>query len=209
MGSRARRTGFPEYPHQLSGLAQEAGEDAGDMPQVGLEHGDDPVFVVTLEGRQLPFAVGRLAKDAVDQWHDDHDEEIAAMRKSGWPEEKILHQEALGPEERGQWTGGGTVRTRMPDRRFPHHALASHEADGALSYEQLPVSSRWRWEYDPDGFTTRAAEFRTELSPGGSAEAYARGINRPAVSRAFEQALLEALEVCAQHPDSDPTSKQA
>ncbi|MER5210984.1 hypothetical protein ABT063_10475 [Streptomyces sp. NPDC002838] len=43
----------------------------------------------------------------------------------------------------------------------------------------------------------------------GSAEAHVRGINRSAVTRAFEQARVEALEVCAKHPDADLTSTQA
>ncbi|MFF4509024.1 hypothetical protein [Streptomyces sp. NPDC001401] len=58
-------------------------------------------------------------------------------------------------------------------------------------------------------FMTRAAEFRTEFRTGGSTEAHARGINRSAVTRTFEQARVEALEVCAKHPDSDLTSTQA
>ncbi|MFD4211088.1 hypothetical protein ACFWRG_34555, partial [Micromonospora tulbaghiae] len=76
-------------------------------------------------------------------------------------------------------------------------------------YEPLPMSSRWTWEFEHDGFTTRGAEFRTEFRPGGSTEAHARGINRSAVSRAFEEARVRALEVCAKHPDAGLTSTQA
>lgn len=106
------------------------------------------------------------------------------MRADGWPEEKIARRGALGPEGRERWAGGGAVWTRMPERQFLYSALASYEADGTLTYEPLPISCRWTWEFEPDGFTTRAAEFRTEFRPDGSTEAHARGINRSAVSRA-------------------------
>ncbi|OKK02352.1 integrase [Streptomyces sp. CB03234] len=201
--------GLPRVPRQSSGLAQETWKDAGDMPLDATEHGEDPVFVVTLGGREVPFADRQHAQDVADQWNDDHQDEIAAMRTEGWPEEKIARCGALGPEERERWTGGGAVWTRMPERQFVYSSLASYEADGTLTYDPLPVSGRWTWEFEPDGFTTRAAEFRTEFRPGGSTEAHARGINRSAVSRAFEQARVEALEVCAKHPDADLASTQA
>lgn len=197
---------LPNVPRQHSGRAQESWKAASDTPQDGAEHGDEPVFVVTLGGRELPFADRQHAQDVADQWTDDHQDEIVAMRADGWSEEKIAHRGALGPEERERWTGGGAVWTRMPERQFVYSALASYEADGTLTYEPLPVSSRWTWEFEHDGFTTRSAEFRIEFRPGGSTEAQARGINRSAVFRAFEQARVEALEVSVKHPDAARTS---
>jgi hypothetical protein len=197
------------YPRQPSGLAQGPWKGASNLPQDDAEHGGDPVFVATMGGREVPFADRQHAQDVVDQWNDDHQDEFATMRADGWPEEKITWRGALGPEERERWTGGGPVWTRMPERQFVYSALASYEADGTLTYEPLPVSGRWTWEFERDGFATRAAEFRTEFRPHGNTEAHARGINRSAVSRAFEQARVEALEVCTKHPDADITSTQA
>ncbi|MFE3139334.1 hypothetical protein [Streptomyces scopuliridis] len=91
----------------------------------------------------------------------------------------------------------------MPDRQSVYSAVASYEADGTLSYEPLPVSSRWTWEFESDGFTTRATEFRTEFRPRGSTEAQARGVNRSAVIRAFDEARVEALDISGKHPESD------
>lgn len=208
-GLAATTDGLPHVPRQLSGLAQETWKDASDVPRDDAEHENDPVFVVTLGGREVPFADREHAQDVADQWNDDHEEEIATMRADGWPVEKIARRGALGPEERERWTGDGSVWSRMPERQFVHYALASYEADGTLTYEPLPVSSRWTWEFEHDGFTTRAAEFRTEFRPDGNTEAHARGINKSAVVRAFEQARMEALEVCAKHPEADLTSTEA
>ncbi|MFF8432807.1 tyrosine-type recombinase/integrase [Streptomyces bacillaris] len=201
-GLASATDGLPHVPRQPSGLAQESWKDASDMPQEGAKHGDAPVFVVTLGGREVPFVDRQHAQDVADQWNDDHEEEIATMRANGWSEEKAARRGALGPEERDRWTGGGSAWTRMPERQFVHYALASYKADGTLSYEPFPLSSRWTWEFEPEGFTRSAAEFRTEARPDGSTEAHARGVNRSAMARAFEQARVEALEKCTQHPGS-------
>ena len=196
-------------PRQLSGLAQETWNAASGVMQDATEYGVERAFVVALDGRDVPFADRQHAQDAADQWNDDHEEEIVAMRADGWFEEQLAGRRAIGPEERERWTGDGTVWTQMPDRQFVYSALSSYEADGTLSYEPLPVSSRCTWEFESDGFTTRAAEFRTEFRQGGSIEAHARGINRSAVIRAFEEARAKALEVCARYPDLDRTSAEA
>ncbi|WP_234362952.1 hypothetical protein [Streptomyces formicae] len=91
----------------------------------------------------------------------------------------------------------------MPDRQLAHAALASYTPDGALSYGPLPVSSRWAWEFEPDSFTTKAAEYRIEFRPNGNTEAHVRGINRAAVRRAYEQACAKALKVRSQNPYLD------
>ncbi|MYT99967.1 MULTISPECIES: site-specific integrase [unclassified Streptomyces] len=201
--------GLPRVPRQLSGLAHETWKDASDKMQDDAEHRSDLVFVVTLGGREVPFADREHAQDVADQWNDDHADEIEALRSDGWPEEKIARHGAVGPEERERWTGAGPVWTRMPERQFVHYTLASYEPDGTLTYEPPPMSSRWTWEFEHDGFTVRAAEFRTEFRPQGSTEAHARGINKAAVARAFEQARLEAEKACAKHPDADLASTQA
>lgn len=201
--------GLPRVPRQLSGLAQETWNAASGVMQDATEYGVERAFVVALDGRDVPFADRQHAQDAADQWNDDHEEEIVAMRADGWFEEQLAGRRAIGPEERERWTGDGTVWTQMPDRQFVYSALSSYEADGTLSYEPLPVSSRCTWEFESDGFTTRAAEFRTEFRQGGSIEAHARGINRSAVIRAFEEARAKALEVCARYPDLDRTSAEA
>ncbi|WP_411143144.1 tyrosine-type recombinase/integrase [Streptomyces sp. x-80] len=208
-GLASTTDGLLNVPRQLSGLAQEIWKDASGMVQDGPEDGSETVFVVTLDGREVPFADRQDAQDVADQWNDDHADEIDAMRADGWSEEKPTRRGAIGPEEREQWTGGGPVWTRMPAREFVHSALASHEPDGALSYEPHPVMSRWTWEFEHDGFTTKAAEFRIEFRPGGTTEAHARGINKAAVRRAFEQARMDALEVCSQNPNLDPVESRA
>ncbi|MEU3501460.1 site-specific integrase [Streptomyces hundungensis] len=192
---------LPHVPRQHSGMAQDTWKDASDMAQDGTEYDIEPVFVVTLDGREVPFANRQHAQDVADQWNDDHTTAVEAMRANGWPEDKITRRGAVGPEERERWTGGGGVWTRMPDREFVHSALASYSPDGDLNYEPLPVTSLWNWEFEPDGFTTRAAEFRTEFRPDGSTEAHARGVNKLAVKRAFEQARMDALKACSQNPN--------
>ncbi|MEU7584202.1 site-specific integrase [Streptomyces sp. NPDC041068] len=208
-GLASATDGLTNVPRQMSGLAQEAWKDASSMVQYGAEDDSETVFVVTVDGRDVPFADRQHAQDVADQWNGDHADEIDAMRADGWSEDKITRRGAIGPEEREQWSGGGPVWTRMPDREFVHTALASYDPDGALSYESLPVTSRWAWEFEPDSFTTKAAEFRTEFRPGGTTEAHARGINRAAVTRAFEQARADALAVCSQNPNLDSVGAQA
>ncbi|MFE3139335.1 tyrosine-type recombinase/integrase [Streptomyces scopuliridis] len=75
--------GLPHVPRQLSGLAQQTWKDAGGMAQDGPEHGVEPVFFVTLDGREVPFADRQHAQGVADQWNDDHEEEIVAMRADG------------------------------------------------------------------------------------------------------------------------------
>ncbi|MCZ4125986.1 tyrosine-type recombinase/integrase [Streptomyces sp. H39-S7] len=208
-GLSSTTDGLPRVPRQLSEPDHEIWKDASDLPQDSAGGGDGPVFVVTLGGREVPFADGQHAQDVADQWNDDCEEGLAVLRADGCAEELIVRRGAVGPEERERWTGGGPVWTRMPARQFVYSALASYEADGTLDYEPLSVSGRWTWEFEHDGFSTRAAEFRTEFRPGGSTEAQVRGINRSAVVRSFEQARMEALEVCTKHPDADLVTTQA
>lgn len=207
-GLSAATDALPHVPRQLSGLAQGTWKDASE-PQDSAGVGDDPVFVVTLGGREVPFTDRQHAQDVADQWNDDGEEGIAVLPADGCAEELIVRRGAIGPEERERWTGGGSVWRRMPERQFVYSALASYEADGTLTYESLEASGRWTWEFEHDGFTTRAAEFRTEFRPGGSTEAHARGINRAAVSRAYEHACVAALEMCAKHRGVDLADMQA
>ncbi|MFJ4800166.1 tyrosine-type recombinase/integrase [Streptomyces murinus] len=202
-GLASASQGLARVPHQAGAPAQETWKDASDVPQGSTRHGDAPVFVVALGGREVPFADRQHAQDVADQWNDDHEDEIAVMRTDGWPEEKLVRRGARDPEQRERWTGGGHVWTRMPDRQFLYSALASYERDGTLSYEPLAMTGRWTWEFEYDGFTTRAAEFRIEHRPGGSTEAQARGTNRSAVSRAFDEARKEAREACTRRPEVD------
>lgn len=197
--------GLPAVPHQRSGMEQPRWKDANHMEQQATAYGVEPVYVVVLDGREVPFADRQHAQDVADQWNDDHAEQFADMRADGWPEDKIVRRGAVGPEERERWTGGGGVWTRMPDRQFVHHRSAAVSPDGTPAREPGPMVSRWTWEFEPDTFTTKPAEFRTEFRPGPAAltEAHARGTNKFAVSRAFDEAQAEALEVCGQSPYLD------
>ncbi|MGW4883419.1 tyrosine-type recombinase/integrase [Streptomyces murinus] len=202
-GLASATAGLPQVPHQASGLHDMTWKDVSDVPKDTVERKDESVFVVTLGGREVPFSDRQLAQDVADQWNDDHREGNKVMREEGWPEEKVARRGALGPEQRDRWTDGGSVWTRMPERHFVYCALASYEPDGSLSYEPLATTGRWTWEFEYDGFTTRAAEFRIEHRPGGNTETQARGTNRSAVSRALEEARREALAVCVRRTDAD------
>lgn len=115
------------------------------------------------------------------------------MRVEGWSEDKVAAQGAVGPEEREQWTGGGPVWTQIPDRQFVHSVLSSYGPDGIPSYEPLPIAGRWTWEFETDSFTTKAAEYRTEVRPHGTTEAHVRGVNRAAVRRAYARRSCPSL----------------
>lgn len=201
-GLAASTDGLARVPHQPSGPAQKTWTDFCNVGQGSAEQGNEPVFVVTLGGREVPFADRQHAQDVADQWNVDHETDLAAMHKDGAPEETVADRGARDPEERERWIGGGPVWTRMPERQFVYSALASYEADGTLTYEPPPVRSRWTWEFEHDGFTKRAAEIRTEFRPHGNTEAQVRGINKAAVSRGFVQVRAEALEACGRNPDA-------
>lgn len=186
----------PSMPHQQSGGHQSSWKDASDLPRPGA----GSVYVVTLGGREVPFVDRQHAQDVADQWTDDHADEIEAMRSDGWSEEKVARHGAVGPEERSEWAGGGPVWTRVPDRQFVHYVMAAYSPDGTLAYEPRPLTSRWTWEFETDSFTTKAAEYRTEHRPGGTTEAYVRGINKAAVNRAYDEARADAVAVCSRNP---------
>ncbi|MFC7305917.1 tyrosine-type recombinase/integrase [Streptomyces monticola] len=70
--------GHPSVPHQQSGDSERSWTDASDIPRLGA----GPVYVVTLGGREVPFADRQHAQDVADQWTDDHVDEIEAGRES-------------------------------------------------------------------------------------------------------------------------------
>ncbi|MFJ4918501.1 hypothetical protein [Streptomyces sp. NPDC088725] len=154
----------------------------------------------------MPFAEREHAQDIADQWNVDHADASDAVRTEGWSEDKIKHLGAVGPEERETWTGGGAVWTRVPDRQFVHRLTAPMGPDATLDYEPLSMNSLWVWEFESDSYTRKSAELRTVFRPGGSTESHARGTNKSAVTRAFEQAQAKTLEVCAKHPERDLNS---
>ncbi|MDJ1135588.1 tyrosine-type recombinase/integrase [Streptomyces iconiensis] len=187
--------GMPPLPQPRSGDSGDVWIDAGDLPspkQVGA------VFVVTLAGQEVPFSDAQVAQDVLDQWMDDHDGDLEAMRTGGCPG-KGSARGADGPEERPEWTGDGPVWTRMPDRQFVHHVTVTY--GGALSRESYPLTSRWTWEFEIDSFTTKAAEYREGPRPGCATEAHIRGINGAAVKRAAEEIGAGIRKVCEEHSD--------
>ncbi|MEU4659333.1 site-specific integrase [Streptomyces sp. NPDC023723] len=138
---------LPQVPRQSSGLMDNPWKDASDMTEDTVAQVDEPVFVVTLGDREVPFVDRQLARDVADQWDDDHRESCEVLRKDGWSEEEIDRRGALGPQKRDRWTGGGSVWTRMPERQFVYSVVASYAADGTLTYEPLPLSGRWTWHW--------------------------------------------------------------
>ncbi|MEU6668034.1 tyrosine-type recombinase/integrase [Streptomyces sp. NPDC046727] len=192
--------GLPAVPHQRTGQGQDLWRDGNDMAQPGTVFGVEPVFVVTLGGRELPFADRDHAQQVADQWNDDRAEEMDAMHADRWPKNKVTRHGAVGPGERERWDGGGGVRTRVPDRQFVHYAMAAYESDGNSSYEPLPLAGRWTWEFEGDSVTKAVAEPRTEYRPNGTTEAHARGLDKGAVMTAFDKARATALQVCSRNP---------
>lgn len=77
-------------PRHLSGPAQETWKDAGDMPQDSVGEGDGPVFVITLGGREVPFADRRHSQDVAGRWNDDCDDGLAVLRADGCEEERLV-----------------------------------------------------------------------------------------------------------------------
>jgi len=159
---------------------------------------DGPVFVVTLDGREVPFVDREHAQQVVDQWTDDHAGELEALRADAWPEEKVVRRGAVGPEERDRWNGGGSVWTRVPDRQFVHCTMASYHADGSLAFTPFPVTGRWTWEFEGDSYTAKAAEYRIERRPRGTIETQVRGVSEEAVAASSLVARAEALKMCSQ-----------
>lgn len=190
--------GMPLVPHQSPGAMPNGWTGAADVTWPGPVHGIGPVFVVTLAGREVPFADRDLAQQVVDQWNDDHADEMDALRACGWPEDKVTLRGATGPEERERWTGGGPVWRRMPSRQLVHSATVAYRADGTLAHEPLPVTSRWTWEFEQETFTLSTAEHRTALRPDGTMETHIRGINKAAVREVFDRVCGGTARVCAQ-----------
>lgn len=194
--------GMPQLPHQSPGAMPNGWTGAADVTWPGPVHGIGPVFVVTLAGREVPFADRDLAQQVVDQWNDDHAEEMDALRACGWPEDKVTLRGATGPEERERWTGGGPVWRRMPSRQLVHSATVAYRADGTLAHEPLPVTSRWTWEFEQETFTLSTAEHRTALRPDGTMETHIRGINKAAVREVFDRVCGGTAKACAQRSHS-------
>ncbi|QNP71594.1 site-specific integrase [Streptomyces roseirectus] len=171
--------------------AWESDDDAPSVPE-------GPVFVVTLDGREVPFAERDHAQQVADQWNDDHAGELEALRVGGWPEEKVARRGAAGPEERPRWDGGGSVWTRVPDRQFVHYIMASYNADGSQAFTPFPATGRWTWEFEGDSYTAKAAEYRIERRPRGTIETQVRGVSEEAVAASSLVARAEVLKMCSQ-----------
>ncbi|NDZ77034.1 site-specific integrase [Streptomyces sp. SID10853] len=189
-------------PYQRSAVVSDPWTDMSEGEPRGTA---GPVFVVTLAGREIPFADRQHAQDVADQWDGDRAGRIAELRAQGWTDQLANRILAAGPEERERWTGGGQVWTRMPGRQFVHHQMASFSPNGDLSYEPQPLASRWAWEFETDLYTDKAAQMRTEFRPGPAAttEAYVRGTSKAAVQMAFESSCEKAREICGQSPYLD------
>lgn len=54
-----------------------------DVPLDATDRGDGPVLVVNLGGQEVPFASRQHAQEVADQWNDDNEEAVAAIRGDG------------------------------------------------------------------------------------------------------------------------------
>lgn len=166
------------------------------------------VYVATLSLRQVPFADRANAEAVVEQWNADHAESVAQLRAEGLDRlaDRTIAKLEEWPREKWARTGPGgidAVWTRIPERRLVHRAVATYKADGSLANE-----SRWMttaWEFEPDTYTTKAAEWSVEHRPGRHAqsEASARGTDAGAVDTAFIKAREDALQMCERHQFAD------
>lgn len=190
----------PLPPREGAASSEAAWEADGEAPSVP----DGPVFVVTLDGREVPFADREHAQQVVDRWNDDHAGELEALRADGWPEEKVLRRGAAGPEERPRWNGGGSVWRQVPDRQFVHYAMASYNADGSPAFTPFPMTGRWTWEFEADSYTAKAAEYRIERRARGMIETQVRGVSKEAVAASSLVARAEVLKICSQGPSAEP-----
>ncbi|MQS38008.1 hypothetical protein [Streptomyces katsurahamanus] len=68
------------------------------------------------------------------------------------------------------------------------------------------MGTQWAYRLETDLYTASAAQMRTEFRPGPSAltEAFARGIDKEAVSRAYDEVCAKAQEVCGHSPHLKP-----
>ncbi|UPT43173.1 site-specific integrase, partial [Streptomyces anulatus] len=128
------------------------------------------------------------ARDAADQWNDDHpDQDVPAT-----------------VEERQQEAGDHAVWSRMPNRQYVWNVKASYGPNGTLMYEPEAVSGRWTWEFESEDFTTQRAVTHVERRPqaGGIVVVHVRGINRTAVNAAFEEARGELTKEVQRSPSA-------
>ncbi|MFJ3710334.1 site-specific integrase [Streptomyces sp. NBC_01387] len=171
---------------QNSGLADMAlssvpmqpqdGEPAADGAD-GQEEESEPVFVVTCGVYGLTFREREHARDATDQWNDDHPDQDAPATV----------------EERQREAGDHAIWSRMPDRQYVWNVKASYGPNGSLMYKPEAVSGRWIWEFESRDFTARRAVTQVErrTHAGGVVVVHARGINKTAVNSAFEETCGE------------------
>lgn len=147
----------------------------------------DVVFVVQCGPYELAFSNAEHARDAADQWNDDRQD----------------RDDPATVEERAEWTGDGAIWSRLPNRQFVWKAKASYGPNGSLMYEPEAVSGRWIWEFEVRDFTTRRVEtqINRETKAGGIVLVQARGINKKAVSMAFEEAHGELTKDPLLSPD--------
>ncbi|MFE4635488.1 tyrosine-type recombinase/integrase [Streptomyces sp. NPDC056773] len=159
-------------------------------------------YVVVLPGREVAFAEHDHALQVVAQWNDDAADEEEALRAVGWTEEQIGHADEARLERREEWMGDGAVWTRMPDRQLVHYRWAEFQPDGELAHEPPPFRSAWTWEFEPETYTSKPAEWEVGYRPGSEAstEAQVRGVTRSSVVAAFEFACRAARDVCSQSP---------
>ncbi|MQS99333.1 site-specific integrase [Streptomyces jumonjinensis] len=197
-------SGLAQLPHQRGWVAPGGWTDPGGTP--GAPGDSETVFVITAGSRRVPFAERQHAQDVADQWNNDRAETITKLKEAGWTEDGLNRVRALGPEERERWTGAGPVWRRKPDRRLVYHRVATFRPDGTLAHEPEPMADGWVWEFETDLYTDAAAQMRTEFRPGPSAltEAFARGIDKEAVSRAYDEVCAKAQEVCGHSPYLEP-----
>lgn len=167
-----------------------------------------PVYVATLSLRQVPFANKADAEAVVELWNADHAEAVAQLRSEGLNRlaDQTVAQLEEWPGEKWARSGPGgmnAVWTRIPARRLVHGALAAYKSDGSCARE-----SHWTttaWEFEPDSYTTKDAEWGVEHRPGTHAESEgsARGTDKTAVEAAFMKAREEVLRICEQHQFAD------
>jgi hypothetical protein len=160
------------------------------------------VYVVVLDGRQVPFADSRHAELVAKQWDADHAAAVAQMRSEGHTRlaDRIIAAVDTWTADRWAAQGPGGMRAvwaRMPDRKRVYVRTVAYRMSGEVARD-TGMWSCWAWEFERDTYTNKAAVWGTERRPGRSSEteATARGCDKSAVERAFMAAREEALRIC-------------
>ncbi|MFG2901498.1 tyrosine-type recombinase/integrase [Streptomyces zaomyceticus] len=152
---------------------------------------------------ELVVHVARLGERRVPFLHREHADEVVARWSEDWPD----HTAEVEDWDRWRWEqqgagGVSAIRDRMPERAVVFHARALFLPGGERAVTGLPEQwSAPAWQFETDGYTDRAAAWRTARRPGAGqeVEAQVRGTEKAAVEAAFAEACAQAVDR-AQNP---------